>query len=1664
MATMATPNATEAAPDASLPSLSSELVASVAVVAIIEELHSTEEAFVGDLCTMVNTYLGPMRERHVCDEVELRNLFSNGESLLQTHQALLQHLPTVRRLSSVGRNAETRERERNELTRCLKGTVGAFIALEPFLLNHAEFASNYEHVALETHRVLAQQPGFARFCHEAEQAGALSLQALLVRPIERLCTYPRLFERLKKAAVAAQLGGLSQNDETLDELRVDPISSEESSLEEADTLIRNLAMRVRAAAPTATTRTGGGGGDALIDLMSRADEADRTRLWGPDVRAPHVGASPIGSDSQSVVDMRVAAAVARAREGNKRRTSGEPPIPAAARGSAPKRRLSTPASLAAAALALRPRIVGWRLPSPVNLLSRRSSRGAPSSVPSTPPRRALDPGSPTSSHVADERSVGDEREKLERLQLDLTRSPPATDTDTALAFATPPPPKPLDPTAKLLLSASRRLAAQMEVAAPKDDEATATAAKSPPPRASSRAPSRGGATLPESMGAAAAHGDVAAVMAWLDDGGDVDATMDEAGGALRDASMLLRASACGHVALVAALLQRAADVELSNSRGGTPLMLASLHGHLPVVEVLLSRGALVDRFDAKGYAAVHLAELGGHAEVARRLQCVGPPPAESPLRRLEAVYARRTGTADAAVPGAPSASPSPPSPGSAKRIATAKVIALPAAHPVDDGKRAPRVIKVVSISPARLAPVPAPAASPVGDGKRAPRVIEGVNISPAKPPAAAPAPPPRRAPAADPLTAMLETQEAEMASATEVVVRAMPTATEGQEEVVRAMPMRITAATIESDSDSDDDNDDDDQLVQAAQAALLSAWSSCSSRDRKLPQPVEILDPAAIAREAILFAQILEPPQSPKLFPSLKPIFESDDNDDNEEPHMRLTKMSATAAARPALRVPGASPAASPVGDGKRAPRVIEGVNISPAKPPPPPSAVDADWEYYSHVSRPVELSDPIAVAREALAFDEVEPPQSPKLVPSLKPILEDEEELLTRPMSPIAESSADFWDQSGGGSEQGSKEPLTPPHTDPAPPPSTPSPLEPPHTDPAPPPSTPPLSLRNLPSTRDQEPPPTDPRMNPSACFALSPAPPPPPRHRHDMAEQLMVLTQAPAQAQALAPALVIEETGAPAARAAPPLSALQVVDDEAQVPTKLSPEPEPMLDTAPEPDAIAAASADLEVVSKKEAAAKREKAEALAAAAAAELEAAKVEPSAKAAAALEAAKAEALAKAETLASACAALEPTLGTALVLAREGPPESPAGQAAERLSVQPSEQPAERSWLTPEAQTVVPDAPSWLKRVVMMPASPSVFAGVPPSPDGRGGFRPSDGFRVAVRRDFARGGGVPAEGSEASTAATLGAAAAAEHAAATLAAQNEAPAAAPPRPRRASSVLLEAPAVARAADMAAQQPIGSRRASFPPPPRPVSPQRPPRRLTFGMTSSSPPPPGETEGTPKTELANGQLQTPAYSFPSPPSAPPSAQPARESPNKLPSPAVAVSIAVTSAVTSAVSSAKSPLESFLEHYKLDRMVMCLGPGQQEALLRQPTFADGQRNGAADFAADFAVDGAVDGAANGATKTDEWLGGQSDWLRHKGMATLPSPLSKTSAARTQSPTNSHRSRNGSVSPDTPIRAASLILQREPTALRGSDLYGTVRQRLRRVESFPAPPKTSSE
>ena len=90
---------------------------------------------------------------------------------------------------------------------------------------------------------------------------------------------------------------------------------------------------------------------------------------------------------------------------------------------------------------------------------------------------------------------------------------------------------------------------------------------------------------------AAIEGDAHAVAAWLDEGGDVNASCDE-----YDERTLLRAAAeGGHEAVVRLLLQRGASVNLQNSLDVTALMGAAMSGHTTIVQAL---------FDAKADASL----------------------------------------------------------------------------------------------------------------------------------------------------------------------------------------------------------------------------------------------------------------------------------------------------------------------------------------------------------------------------------------------------------------------------------------------------------------------------------------------------------------------------------------------------------------------------------------------------------------------------------------------------------------------------------------------------------------------------------------------------------------------------------------------------------------------------------------------------------------------------------------------------------------------------------------------------------------------------------------------------------------------------------------------------------------------------------------------------
>ena len=129
-----------------------------------------------------------------------------------------------------------------------------------------------------------------------------------------------------------------------------------------------------------------------------------------------------------------------------------------------------------------------------------------------------------------------------------------------------------------------------------------------------------GLDIPVEVAALARRGGNSEVLAWLDGGGRVNATI--ADGPVSGVTLLMLASAHGRDRLVEALLQRGAAVDQQNSFGTTALIAASERGGERVVHLLCGGGAAVDVPDSVGRTALMQAAVHGHAAVVE-----APPPA-----------------------------------------------------------------------------------------------------------------------------------------------------------------------------------------------------------------------------------------------------------------------------------------------------------------------------------------------------------------------------------------------------------------------------------------------------------------------------------------------------------------------------------------------------------------------------------------------------------------------------------------------------------------------------------------------------------------------------------------------------------------------------------------------------------------------------------------------------------------------------------------------------------------------------------------------------------------------------------------------------------------------------------------------------------------------------
>jgi len=144
----------------------------------VSEFVSTEARYLADLQSVAVAFLEPLRP------------------LLppQLHYAIFSNLPQLQGLhQGLGTDLEraTSETASDSGQAC----VDAFSKLLPYFRMYATYCCNYPNVAEALCKVAAEHSGAATALVEAEEARGVKLQALLFRPVQRLCVYPQPPER-----------------------------------------------------------------------------------------------------------------------------------------------------------------------------------------------------------------------------------------------------------------------------------------------------------------------------------------------------------------------------------------------------------------------------------------------------------------------------------------------------------------------------------------------------------------------------------------------------------------------------------------------------------------------------------------------------------------------------------------------------------------------------------------------------------------------------------------------------------------------------------------------------------------------------------------------------------------------------------------------------------------------------------------------------------------------------------------------------------------------------------------------------------------------------------------------------------------------------------------------------------------------------------------------------------------------------------------------------------------------------------------------------------------------------------------------------------------------------------------------------------------------------
>ena len=150
---------------------------------VLDELRTTESKYVGDLKAVIDRFWRPMQA--MVEPQQHQIIFSNLKTILALHSRLEKAASSadVSFSANVFRKGEA--------------MALAFVEVAPYFKCYATYCANYPYVAAALLKARESEQRIAGFLDDAEAAQKASLQALLFRPVQRMCVYPLLFQQAR---------------------------------------------------------------------------------------------------------------------------------------------------------------------------------------------------------------------------------------------------------------------------------------------------------------------------------------------------------------------------------------------------------------------------------------------------------------------------------------------------------------------------------------------------------------------------------------------------------------------------------------------------------------------------------------------------------------------------------------------------------------------------------------------------------------------------------------------------------------------------------------------------------------------------------------------------------------------------------------------------------------------------------------------------------------------------------------------------------------------------------------------------------------------------------------------------------------------------------------------------------------------------------------------------------------------------------------------------------------------------------------------------------------------------------------------------------------------------------------------------------------------------